>query len=293
MLYYCRYSDRTRARIAKYACQHSARAASTYFQRKLGSNVSRSTVNLIKKCYLKRLREVDSDEEVNTLPCKKRGRPYLLGNLENQLRLYLSKIREQGGVITASVVMAAGRGILMASGSYHLVEFGGHISLKRSWAYRLLQRMNFVRRKAMTSKGKQKPTDFYAVKKSFLDDVVSVVTMEEIPPELILNWDQTGVHLVPAASLTMEQIGSKRVEIQGVNEKRQITTVLCGSLTGDYLPFQLIYKGKTKRCHPIFNFPSDWHVTQSPKHWSTETTMVDYIKEIIVPYVLWNAKRGQ
>ncbi len=48
--------------------------------------------------------------------------------------------------------------------------------------------------------------------------------MEEIPPELILNWDQTGIHLVPAAAWTMDQIGSKRVEV-GVNDKKQITAV--------------------------------------------------------------------
>ena len=147
--------------------------------------------------------------------------------------------------------------------------------------------MNFVRRKATTSKTslRQKPEEFIKLKEAFLADVVAVVTMEEIPAQLILNWDQTGIHLVPAASWTMEQVGSKRVEIKGVGDKRQITAVLCGSLTGDYLPPQLIYKGKTSHCHPNFKFPADWHVTHSPKHWSTEDTMVQYVKEIIIPYV--------
>ena len=35
-----------------------------------------------------------------------------------------------------------------------------------------------------------------------LNDVV-----EEIPPQLILNWDQTGIHLVPASSWTMDKRG--------------------------------------------------------------------------------------
>lgn len=48
---------------------------------------------------------------------------------------------------------------------------------------------------------------------------------------------------------------------------------------------QVIYKGKTDRCHPQFDFPSDWHITHSPEHWSTEKTMIDYIKFIILPYV--------
>ena len=49
--------------------------------------------------------------------------------------------------------------------------------------------MNFVRRKATTSKSKYKPDDFAKVKEAFLDDVVSFVEMEEIPAELILNWE--------------------------------------------------------------------------------------------------------
>ena len=91
--------------------------------------------------------------------------------------------------------------------------------------------------------------------------------------------------MVPSSSWTMDKLGSSRVEVTGVNDKRLITAVFCGSLTGDFLPIQVIYKGKTTRCHPHYEFPSDWHVTHSPKHWSNEDTMLDYIREIIIPYV--------
>ena len=50
-------------------------------------------------------------------------------------------------------------------------------------------------------------------------------------------------------------------------------------------PYILIYKGKTSRCHPRFQFPPGWHVTHAPKHWSTEQTMTEYIHNIIFPYV--------
>lgn len=256
--------------------------------------MSKSTVQSIKKAYLERLRnkrgENSSDDEIAELPPKKRGRPLLLGReMEEQLQLYLKKIRDQGGVVTASVVVAAARGIVMAVDQRQLTEFGGHIKLSREWAYYLLGRMKFVKRKATTAKSKYTPKDFEAVKQAFLDDVVAVVTMEDIPPELVLNWDQTGIHLVPASTWTMDREGSRRVEISGASDKRQITAVFCGSLIGDFLPLQLIYKGKSPRCHPHFQFPCDWHVTHSPKHWSTEQTMLDYITNIIVPYI--EAKR--
>ena len=103
--------------------------------------------------------------------------------------------------------------------------------------------------------------------------------------ELILNWDQTGIKIVPVSTWTMDRRGVKRVEIVGISDKRQITAVFCGNLVGDFLPIQVIYKGKTPRCHPKFSFPSDWQVTDSPRHWSNEDTMVEYINHIIIPYV--------
>ena len=58
----------------------------------------------------------------------------------------------------------------------------------------------------------------------------------------------------------MEKEGSKRVEIAGIDDKRQITAVFGSSITGDFLPVQIVYKGKTKRCFPTFAFPPDWHI---------------------------------
>ena len=84
-----------------------------------------------------------SDEEIAELPPKKRGRPLLLGkNIDEQVQLYLRKIRENGGVVTASVVVATAWGILMLRDRTQLVEFGGHIELGRQWAYHLLSRMS-------------------------------------------------------------------------------------------------------------------------------------------------------
>ena len=127
--------------------------------------------------------------------------------------------------------------------------------------------------------------EFCQLKETFLSDIVSTVEMEEIPAELILNWDQTGIKIVPSSTWTMERQGSKRVEAVGINDKRLITAVFCGSLVGDFLPIQVIYKGKTPRCHPHYQFPLDWDITHSPKHWSNEKTMLQYVKKVIIPYV--------
>ena len=72
------------------------------------------------------------------------------------------------------------------------------------------------------------------------------------------------------------------MEIAGANDKHLIAAVFCRSLMGDFLSIQIIYKGETTRCHPCFKKPSDMNITHSPKHWSTEETMVGYT--IIIPY---------
>ena len=180
--------------------------------------------------------------------------------------------------------MAAARGIILTC-DRSMLEFGGYVELNRHWAYSLLRRMNFVQRKVTTAKSKYAIADFNRLKTEFLEDVVATVEMEEIPLELILNWDQTGIRIVPSNTWTMDQQGVKRVEIGGSGDKRQITAVFCGSIVGDFLPIQLIYQGKTARCHPRFEFPPEWDITHSPKHWSNETTMIQYIEKIIIPYI--------
>ena len=62
--------------------------------------------------------------------------------------------------------------------------------------------------------------------------------MDEIPPALIINWDQTGINYVPVGSWTMEVEGTKRVEMIGKDDKQQqqMTALLAGSMTGDFLP---------------------------------------------------------
>ena len=57
------------------------------------------------------------------------------------------------------------------------------------------------------------------------------------------------------------------------------------TLTGDFLPPQIIYKGKTAKCLPMVPFPVNWQVTYTPNHWANEKTTEDYINKILVPYI--------
>ena len=40
--------------------------------------------------------------------------------------------------------------------------------------------------------------NFDDIKDQFLLDIKCVVSFEEIPAQLVINWDQTGIHYAPA-----------------------------------------------------------------------------------------------
>ena len=109
--------------------------------------------------------------------------------------------------------------------------------------------------------------------------------MGEIPTELVINWDQTGIHYVPVSSLTMAKVGSNWVQIAGSDDKRQITTVFGVTMAGDCLPTQLNSQGKTSKCLFCVSFSPIWHITFTENHWSNEKAMVDYLEKILFPYI--------
>ena len=220
--------------------------------------------------------------------CQKKyvGRPPLLGKkCDDMLKELIISMRSRGAPVGTSVVIGVGRGIMLKHSKPMLLEFGGAVSLSKEWAKSVLRRMGFTKRRA-NSKSKLLLENFMAIKEQFLRDIKSVVTMEDIPSALILNWDQTAMKIVPSSAWTMEKKGTKRVEIVAADDKRQITAVFACSLTGNFLPIQLIYQGTTQRCLPKnVQFPADWHVTYTANHWSNTDTMIDYIKHVIIPYV--------
>uniref|UniRef100_A0A1X7UUD0 Uncharacterized protein n=1 Tax=Amphimedon queenslandica TaxID=400682 RepID=A0A1X7UUD0_AMPQE len=92
----------------------------------------------------------------------------------------------------------------------------------------MLCHINFVKTRATTSMSKQSNADFENIKQSIMRGVVSVVSMEDVPPELILTWDQIGIKITPTSTWTMSKKG------------RQLKAVFCGSLAGVFLPKQLV-----------------------------------------------------
>lgn len=103
-----------------------------------------------------------------------------------------------------------------------LVENGGSIEITRDWARYVLKRMNIVKRRGNAT-AKPVIKNFDEVKTKYLTDIATLVNKHNIPPELIINWDHTGIHLVPVSKWTMDEKGSDKVEIVGLDDKREST----------------------------------------------------------------------
>ena len=136
--------------------------------------------------------------------------------------------------MNTSVAIAVGEGILLSKNQSLFTD-----CLTKDWAKYLFTRMGLVKRKGNT-KAKDDVEKFDEIKKLFLQDIRNVIVMDEVPAELVINWDQTGLNYVTVSQWTMAQEGAKRVEIDGKDDKRQITAVFGCSMSGDFLPPQLV-----------------------------------------------------
>ena len=283
---YCIFTPEEKARIGKRAAEYGVTATIRYFSKQFSDrSLSESSVRTKYTQEITRKKKAGEDVSVKVLENKKRGRPLLLGcELDKQVQAYLTALRENGAVINTAIVMACAEGVVKNHDSNLLESNGGHICLTKYWARYLMERMGYVKRRAST-KAKVSVADFDSFKSQFVFDVKAVIEMEEVPGELVINWDQTGIHYVPVSSWTMAKEGSKRVEIAGIDDKRQITAVFAGTMVGDFLPPQLIYKGKTAKCLPSVKFPSEWDITFTENHWSNEKAMMSYLEKVLFPYI--------
>ena len=188
---YKRYSPRLRAEIGQYASHHRV-AAARYFFKKLEQRVSESTVRSLRSSYVegvnwKRPVELDeNDGDILSLPLKKRGRSVLLGpELDVQVQLYLrgrcNDCQNRHGSCTRHFPEVWSKQV---GGVWRSCWAQSTMGPFTAEAHELCQEKSHYCQKSKGSDG-----NFVNQKKSFLADVVATVTMEEIPPDLIMNWD--------------------------------------------------------------------------------------------------------
>ena len=164
--------------------------------------------------YLSKLNAGSDPDSITSFPGRTLGRPLLIGEFDQRVFEYIKQLRAAGGIVNRNIVVAADRRIISHKKPSLLKEYGGTLELSQKWAESFLQRRGFVRRKA-TKAARKLPPNYPDLKVTFLKRIEDEVKTNDIPPDLIINWDQTGSKLVPVNSWTMAEEGSKQVPVVG------------------------------------------------------------------------------
>ena len=197
--------------VGKMAAEFGTTAAMQFFAKKYPQlPLKETTVRRLKNMYQSQLKQKHGDAcssvDLQGFFAKKTGRPLMIGeNLDKQVRDYIGYLRSTGAVVNTAVVIASAEGILMYKDSSLL----SRINLTKGWAKYLLHRMGFVKRKA-TSKAKVTVDNFEELKEQFLLEINQVIVMDEIPADLVINFDQ------PAYILCRYQNGPWRLRVLNV-----------------------------------------------------------------------------
>lgn len=249
----------------------------------LSPNLKESTIRNFKKTYKEQLK---TTAQVTALTSMPRGRPPVHLELDRKLLQFLNAMRVKVGVINSYVVRATAYAIIRSNhspGLQHLRNF----SMPCSWIQSVYNRMGYTRRMGTTSRPPVPKGLYDECRVSYLCDIETIRKKYNIPPELILNADQTTSSYVSVGKSTMAKRGDKSVSIKGLSDKCNITVTFVITLAGEFLPLQIIYGGKTDRCHPKnVQFPSGFCISHNEKHRSNEEETIKLIDTIIVPYIV-------
>ena len=118
---YAKFTPEQQAAIGEYASLQGNQAAIRHFTEQLGVELKVSSGQTWKGNYQAKIsRKLKagemSDLSVKSLPVKKCGRPLLLAEqLETEVKCYINAVREVGGVITTTIIMAATTAIVQKS----------------------------------------------------------------------------------------------------------------------------------------------------------------------------------
>ena len=135
---YCRWSDKDRFQIGKYAAVHGASAAANKFATNKSLNESSARrFSALRKEEIKKAKKDKRDPKKELVPLP-RGRPLLLDSLDQMVQRCLPALRSRGGVVSRTIAIDTARALIARIPQYNL----GHVKIDSSWAQSLFRRMD-------------------------------------------------------------------------------------------------------------------------------------------------------
>ncbi|TEB20213.1 hypothetical protein FA13DRAFT_1645195 [Coprinellus micaceus] len=112
-----------------------------------------------------------------------------------------------------------------------------------------------------------------------------------IPADVIVNGDQMGVSLMLTGNQTRAPKGALQVDKFGKEEKHQFMVMVGTTCTGNMLPIQCIWSGKTSVSLPTVTARKDvekeGHIFTpgGANHWSTLNPLPQWLDNIVIPHL--------
>ena len=277
-----KFTDGERYLIGEYTATHGRSATVKKFKKSHPHLTFReSTARSLRVKYHELLKKKKADHS-SSIPSLKRGRPLMLGTLDEKVKNFIYVLRRKGAVVNTVVAVATAKALIARSSDEHLKC----LDLESSyWAKSLFRRMGFVKRACTTSKPEIPEQALKEAKLLFQHQIVDLIDRHSIPFSLIMNFDQTPLKYAPAANQTLSKKGSKHVAIKGSSFKQAITATFGITFSTKFLPMQFIDGGKTGKSLPRVQFRDTFSLSVNEKHYSNTHESIKLIDEIIVPYI--------
>lgn len=153
------------------------------------------------------------------------------------------------------------------------------------WSYR-----------ATTTAAAKRPIDSTEQGQQLRFRMARAIDTHRIPPDLVINFDQTAINLSPQGTHTYDTRGNAHVYVVGKEDKRLITGVLAVTASGRLLSPQLIYQGATDRSKPSPSVRAGlekegWLFSLSKdNHWANQADRAD--QKVLLVIDCWSVHRG-
>ena len=120
----------------------------------------------------------------------------------------------------------------------------------------------------------------------------------DIPDACVINGDQMGNTYSQSGQSTYAETGTNQVTVVGKEDKRAFTIMVGVSMSGEVLPFQVIYVGSSSASLPRLEKPGSAYKAANDeakrlrfqfenggkKHWSNMQTMKSYVTHVLAIY---------
>ena len=100
-----------------------------------------------------------------------------------------------------------------------------------------------------------------------------------------INIDQTSLPFTLLSRYMMDKNNEKLVPIANSADYLQVTGIFSITLSGIFLPMQIVHQGQTDCCHPKFKFPEEFNITHPANHWPNKEKAIELIEKVLLPYV--------